>query len=71
MARKTYMPQFAKEMHYLGKYVFEHREKLYVAIDTDADLDDDQKMAATKIIDDILAVHPIYKSIHRKLTTGI
>ncbi len=65
MSKKTYLPQFAKEMHYLGKYAFDHRAKLFEAIDADERLNDEQKQTAKKVIDDIQSSHEIFRILNQ------
>jgi len=67
---KTYLPQFAKTMHYLGKYAYEHKAKLYTAIDEASQLNDEQKQAAKKAVDDVLESHDIFKRLWIDYTKG-
>jgi hypothetical protein len=59
-SRKTYVPQMAKTMHYLGKYILAHRVKLFESIDADDRITVEQKARAKKVLLDILDAHNIF-----------
>ncbi len=63
MAKRTYLPKFSQEMHGLGKYAYEHKIDLYKAIDGATKLTDEEKLAAHKAIEDVLAAHAVFKKI--------
>jgi hypothetical protein len=64
---KSYLPQLARQMYDLGKYIFAHKDKAYAALDASTALTDEQKRIAKKIFDDILTNHEIFKALHTDL----
>jgi hypothetical protein len=63
MATRIYLPKFAQEMQRYGKYAFEHQGALYEAIDTATFLTDEEKRAARKGVEDIIAAQPVFRKI--------
>ena len=61
MSEKTYLPQLAKEVSYLGKYAFEHRAKLYETIDSTEMWSSEEKVIAKKLVDDLIASFETYR----------
>lgn len=61
---KTYLPQMAKTMHYLGKYIHSDRATLYAALDNDDRLTDTQKTEAKKVLDMVMQNHDIFWTLH-------
>lgn len=70
MGKKTYLPEFAKTMHYLGKYVFEHKPTLYEAIDAAEQLSSEEKTRAKRVADEILSNHEIFRKLWFDYTKG-
>lgn len=74
---RTYLPQFAKEMHHIGKYAHEHKGDLYAAIDAindtpgEANLTDEEKQTARKAIEDVIAAHAVFSKIWRRHIKGV
>ncbi len=64
---KTYIPQMAKTMSYLGKYVHEHRVKLFQSIDADDRLTKEQKKTAKKVLDEVVAAYGIFSILNQSL----
>jgi hypothetical protein len=62
--RKTYVPQMAKTMHYLGKYIHEHRATLYASIEDDDRLTNNEKAEAKKVLDMVMQHHDIFWKLH-------
>jgi hypothetical protein len=74
MVKKIYLPKFAQEMQRYGTYAFEHKGALHEAIDTATFLTDEEKRAARKGIEDIMAAQAVFRKIwlnHAKLTEGL
>lgn len=64
MGIKTYLPQFASTMHYLAKYIFDHRTTLYKTIDADPRISDEEKQKIKEIADQIVASHETIRQLH-------
>ena len=71
MSKKTYLPQLAKEINYLGKYAFEHRAKLYETIDSTEIWSNEEKATAKKLVDDLIASFEIYRKFWVAYSKGI
>lgn len=61
--KKTYLPRFAQLLHEMGKYAYKHQADLYTVIDGSTKLTDEEKKAARKAIEDVLAAHAVFKKI--------
>ncbi len=61
MSKKTYLPQLAKEVNYLGKYAFEHRTKLIETIDETDIWNAEEKEIAKKLIDELINSFEVYR----------
>ena len=70
MYGKTYLPQLAKEMNYLGKYAFEHRTKLNETIDATGMWSDEEKAVAKRAVDSLIKSFEVYRKYWLRYSKG-
>lgn len=68
MSKKSYLPQLAKEINYLGKYAFEHRLKLIETTDETDLWTDEEKEIAKKLISELINSFEVYRKFWLKYT---
>ena len=63
MAIRHNLPKFAQEMQRWGKYAFENQGAIYEEIERATNLTDEEKLAARKGLEDIIASRTVFRKI--------